>query len=201
MTTDETFTRTRTWAAEPVQTDDSIREHTGRSWEEWAELIDAGPGRNAGHTAIAAWLHAEHDLDGWWAQGVTVGYERITGLRLPGQMPDGSFSVSRTRVLALDRDELRGRLLDDAARADLFPGVDLVLRSKPTSKALRFTLARDGEPLGSLLVSADLLPDGRLRLGVTHDKLESFDAGERFKLFWAEWLAGVAEDTDAPHRS
>jgi len=197
MSTDETFTRTRIWAAEPVQTDDAIRERTGHAWEDWVDLIDAGPGRQAGHTAIAAWVHAEHGLDGWWAQGVTVGYERITGLRLPGQMPDGSFSVSRTRVLALDRDTVRALLLDDGARADLVPGFDTVLRSKPASKALRFALARDGEPLGSILFSTDLLPDGRVRLGVTHDGVVSFDAGEQWKLFWAEWLATVEQRSTA----
>ncbi|POH65938.1 hypothetical protein C3B59_08835 [Cryobacterium zongtaii] len=191
MTEHETFTRTRVWAAEPVQTDDAILENTGHAWEQWVDLIDDGPGRQAGHTAIAAWVHTAHGVDGWWAQGVTVGYERITGLRLPGQMPDGSFSVSRTRVLALDRDVVRERLLDEGARADLFPGLDLVLRSKPASKALRFTLARADEPLGSILFSTDLLPDGRLRLGVTHDKVASFDEAERWKLFWAEWLAAA----------
>ena len=194
MSTDETFTRTRIWAAEPVQTDEAIRERTGHAWEEWVDLIDAGPGREAGHTRIAAWVHAEHGVDGWWAQGVTVGYERITGLRLPGQMPDGSFSVSRTRVLALERDQVRARLLDEGTRGDLLPGFDTVLRSKPASKALRFALARADEPLGTILFSTDPLPDGRLRLGVTHDGLASFDDGETWKLFWAEWLAALSAD-------
>jgi hypothetical protein len=163
-----------------------------RQWDEWANLIDAGPGRLAGHTAIAAWLHAEHGLTGWWAQGVTVGYERIAGLRLPGQMPDGTFSVSRSRVLELPALLLRTALLDDAGRADLFPGINTVLRSKPAAKALRFAAFRAGQPLGSLLFSADPLPDGRLRVTVTHDKLPDFDAGEQWKQFWADWLAAVA---------
>ncbi|WP_240694935.1 DUF4287 domain-containing protein [Cryobacterium sp. SO1] len=197
MTTHESFTRTRVWVAEPVRTDDAIRERTGHAWEEWVDLIDAGPGRQAGHTAIAAWVHAEHDVDGWSAQGVAVGYERITGLRLPGQMPDGSFSVSRSRVLARDRDAVRALLLNEGARADLFPGFDTVLRSKPASKALRFALARAGEPLGSILLSADQLPDGRLRLGVTHDGVVSYDEGEQWKLFWAEWLTAVEQHTTA----
>lgn len=197
MTADETFTRTRTWAAEPVQTDDAIRERTGHAWEDWVDLIDAGPGRQAGHTAIAAWVHAEHGVDGWWAQGVTVGYERITGLRLPGQMPDGSFSVSRSRVLALGRDTVRALLLDEGARAGLLPGLDTVLRSKPASKALRFAVARAGKPLGTILFSTDQLPDGRLRLGVTHDGVVSFDEGEQWKLFWAKWLDAVEQRTTA----
>jgi hypothetical protein len=181
----------RPWAAEPVHSDAKIRENTGHTWDEWIDLIDAGPGRTAGHTAIAAWVQAVHGVPGWWAQGVTVGYERITGLRLPGQMPDGTFSVSRSRVLGLSADRLRAILLDDSGRADLFPGLDTVLRSKPTSKALRFAAASSGAPLGSLLFSADPQPEGRLRLTVTHDKLTGSDEAERWKQFWADWLAAV----------
>jgi hypothetical protein len=186
----------RRWAADPVQSDEKIRENTGHTWDEWADLIDAGPGRLAGHTAIAAWVHAEHGVPGWWAQGVTVGYERIAGLRLPGQMPDGTFSVSRSRVLALPAELLRAALLDDTGRVDLFPGLDTVLRSKPASKALRFAASRAGRSLGSLLFSMDPLLDGRLRVTVTHDKLTSADAGERWKPYWADWLAAVAQASD-----
>ena len=186
-------TRARRWAAEPVQSDEKIRENTGHGWDEWADLIDAGPGRLAGHTAIAAWVHSDHGVPGWWAQGVTVGYERIAGLRLPGQMPDGSFSVSRSRVLALPAALLRETLLDEGCRVELFPGLDTVLRSKPAAKALRFAASLGGRPLGSLLFSADPLPDGRLRVSVTHDKLPTFDDGEQWKRFWADWLAAVAD--------
>jgi hypothetical protein len=183
--------RARPWAAEPVHSDAKIRENTGHTWDEWTDLIDAGPGRTAGHTAIAAWVHAQHEVPGWWAQGVTVGYERITGLRLPGQMPDGTFSVSRSRVLGLSADRLRAILLDNLGRTELFPGLDTVLRSQPTSKALRFAAARGGEPLGSLLFSADPQPEGRLRLTVTHDKLTGSAEAGRWKQFWADWLAAV----------
>lgn len=184
--------RVRTRVAEPQHSDASILESTGHSWDEWADLIDAGPGRDAGHTAIAAWVHTEHGVPGWWAQGVTVGYERIVGLRLPGQMHDGSYSISRSRVLGLDRDLVRELLLDPATRADLFPGFDTELRSAPTSKALRFGFLRDGVLIGALLISMDPLPDGRIRLGVMHDKLATFAEGTRWKAFWTEWLDAMA---------
>ena len=102
--------RGRTWQSEPEMGDDAVREATGRGWDEWCDLIDAWPGRVDGHAAIARWLGDEHGVDAWWRQGVTVGYERITGLRLPHQMADGTFSASKSRTVVGDA-ELIGKLL------------------------------------------------------------------------------------------
>ncbi|MDP3207830.1 MAG: DUF4287 domain-containing protein, partial [Rhodoglobus sp.] len=61
------------WVAQPMQTTEVIVASTGREWNDWVALIDAGPGREAGHTAIATWLRDELDVDPWWAQAVTIG--------------------------------------------------------------------------------------------------------------------------------
>lgn len=185
--------RRREWVAQPENTDAVILANTGRTWDDWVDLIDAGPGKAAGHTAIAAWVHAQGGLTHWWAQGVTVGYERIVGLRMPGQMPDGTFSVSRSRILRIDAPVFRAMLLDDADRADLLPGFDLGLRSKPASKSLRFSFARDGESIGIVMFSLDVAPGDRLRVTVTHEKLDSVETGEHWKGFWSEWLAAIDE--------
>jgi hypothetical protein len=183
----------RAWAADPGHPDESIAATTGHRWDEWVTLIDAGPGRAAGHTAIASWVHSEHGVPGWWAQAVTVGYERITGIRLQGQMPDGTFSVSRSRTVALSSTVLRELLLDDADRANLLPGFETVLRSKPSSKSLRFRISRDGEALGVVMFSMDEVGE-RVRVAVTHEKIATFDDGEVWKAFWEEWLGVVAEE-------
>jgi hypothetical protein len=187
-------TRSFVWIAEPETPDRSVHKATGRHWEEWVALIDDGPGRDAGHTAIAAWVHEfAPELTGWWAQGVAVGYERIVGLRLPGQMPDGTFTVSRSRLLDLDVDVFRSRLLDDAARSEVLRGFSTTLRSKAASKSLRFSLAdaATGDELGILMLTFDPAPADRIRLTVTHEKLASFEVMDAWKQRWAEWLDAV----------
>ncbi len=181
------------WAANPQHSDEQVREKTGRGWNEWVAAIDAGPGRASGHTAIAAWLVGE-GVDPWWAQGVTVGFERITGLRLPGQMPDGTFTISRSRVIAMPPAELRGLLLDDAARGDLLPDFEVTLLSRPDVKAPRFSLRRIAESLGQLTFATDLAPANRTRLTVTHSQLLSHDEGELWKSYWSEWLDALNGD-------
>ena len=180
------------WIAAPEASDALILAKTGRAWEEWVALIDAGPGRKAGHTAIATWVRDVQNVEPWWAQGVTVGYERITGIRLPGQMPDGSFTVSRSRTLAGDLEALRAVLLDADTRADLFPGLRTTLRSKPSAKQLRFGVADEasGEVAGVLAIAADPVPSG-IRLVLTHEKLSSVETAEAWKAFWGEWLTDL----------
>lgn len=182
----------RAWVSEPDVSEEAIRENTGHGWDEWVALVDAGPGRDAGHTAIAAWVAGEHGVPGWWAQSVTVGYERITGLRVPGQRPDGTFSVSRSRLLDLDPGELRALLDDDAGRADLVPGLTLTPRSRAGVKSPRFGVSDDDGEHGVAMFSLD--PAGsRWRLTVTHERLGSAAEAEAWKAYWAGWLEALAE--------
>jgi hypothetical protein len=91
-----------------------------------------------------------------------------------------------------------GRGLDDLGPGQALEqiqqiGFDLGLRSKPESKALRFSFAQDGEPLGIVAFAFDSAPKDRARVTVTHEKLDSLDLGEHWKEFWSEWLDGVEE--------
>lgn len=176
------------WVADPGTHVEVVRERTGRGWDQWRALIDAWPGHGDGHTAVARWLEQEHGIDGWWAQQVTVGWERITGRRLPNQLADGTFTASRSATRSLDADALRARLLDDLERAALFPGLVAELRSRPTSKNVRL-----GLPEGVAEVSLVTKPDGRVTVTVQHQKLPSPEAVSRWKAFWGDWLDDLPE--------
>lgn len=176
----------RGWVSPPEHSNEVIRERTGRGWDEWRDLIEAWPGHEQGHTAVATWLQEEHDVDGWWAQSVTVGWERITGRRLPGQMADGTFTANRSATVTVDVDALREMLLDDGGRADLFPGLDPELRSRPTSKTLRIGLVQ-----GVAEISMEPKDDGRVTVTVAHTKLSSPEDITHWKAYWGDWLAAL----------
>lgn len=178
------------WIAQPTVDDATIAASTGRGWDEWTALIDAGPGPDAGHTAIARWLVDAHGVDAWWAQSVTVGYERIRGLRLPGQMADGTFSVSRSRRVRVHADTLREALLDDGLRRDLLGEVETRLVSRPDAKSLRFRVTYEGADAGIVAFAAETAGDAT-KLTVTHEKLPTSEEAAWWKAHWAEWLDGV----------
>jgi hypothetical protein len=176
------------WVSEPEHSDAVIGANTGRGWEQWRELIDAWPGHRAGHTAVAAWLQEEHDVDGWWAQAVTGGWERITGRRLPYQMADGTFTANKSATITTDHDALREMLIEEEGRADLFPGLAPVLRSRPASKNVRIGLVQ-----GVVEISLSPKGDGRVTVTVAHAKLESPEDVEQWKGFWSEWFVALGE--------
>jgi hypothetical protein len=177
----------RTWADDPGHSDEAIRAATGRTWDEWADLIDAWPGRDDGHGAIAGFVRDDHGVEGWWAQTVTVGYERITGRRRRHQRPDGTYETSTSRTIVGDAGALRELLLDEDARADLFPGLTTQLRSRPTTRDVR--LGIDG---GTVLFHLEPHPDGRrVRATVAHGKLTDPDEVPRWKAFWVDWLEAL----------
>src|SRR5688500_7375884 len=64
---------------------EALRRRTGRGWEEWLPLLDAWGAVERSHPQIATYLRDELGIDGWWAQGITVGYERARGMRAVGQ--------------------------------------------------------------------------------------------------------------------
>lgn len=66
--------------AEPGHSDETIRKGSGKTWAEWVEFFDTWGAVNRPHKVIAQHV-CDQGVDGWWAQAVTVGYERIKGLR------------------------------------------------------------------------------------------------------------------------
>ena len=66
----------------------SVKEKTGKSWEEWFSFLDKGNCSKMNHKEIVAYIMSKNPIDSWWCQMVTVGYEKHKGLRVDYQKPD-----------------------------------------------------------------------------------------------------------------
>jgi hypothetical protein len=105
-------------------------EKTGHGLAHWFAVLDEFGAVRKGHTAAARHLANDHGVDGWYAQGITVAFERARGLRAVNQRTSGSYEGSVTKVVgvsslaivaAFDRARQRSRWLagangDGAAR-------------------------------------------------------------------------------------
>jgi hypothetical protein len=95
--------------------DESSRKATGHGLEHWFAVLDAF-GSGKGHTALAAHLGRVHQIPGWYAQGITVAYERDRGLREMNQACSGGFQVSVTKTVPVPVPEAAAAFSDPAKR-------------------------------------------------------------------------------------
>lgn len=180
-------------AAELPTSDEAIRQGTGRDWAGWFALLDAWDATQRRHPEIARWLREEHDVDGWWAQSVTVGYERARGMRAKHQMAAG-FAVSANRTIQVPLARVMSAFTEPSVRPRWHP--DMPVRRRPTSAA---TSARfDWQDPPSLLVVTFTPKDERKTLvAVQHERLPDEAAAKRFKAHWRERLSVLKELLEA----
>lgn len=173
--------------------DDRIAAATGRSRSEWYTLLDEVGARAWDHARIARWLGGEHDVDGWWAQSVTVGYEQTRGMRLPGQSSAGHFEANATKVLHAGPETVWPHLAEEDLRSDWLD-VDWHLVGMTEPRSLRLQ-ADDGSRVTLLLTPLTPGRDGRpkVQLSVQHSRLPDGDVIDETKKFWRAALTRLAE--------
>lgn len=168
--------------------DETIQRGSGKTWDEWITLLDAWGAAKRTHTEIARYVHEEHGVDGWWAQGVTVGYERAKGRREVGQQCDGTYAASASTTVPLPVETLFAAWVDEARRdAWLAPGT-LVLRTARESRSARFD---DVEYGGIVALWFEAKGSGKSSVGVQVEKLPSQDAAAERKAVWKARLADM----------
>ena len=170
--------------------DEAIQRGTGKMWSEWIALLDAWGAADRTHADIARYVHEEHGVDGWWAQAVTVGYERATGRREVGQKCDGSYAASASKTVPVPVESLFAAWVDEARR-DLWlaPGT-LSLRTAQDARSARFD---DLEYGGIVALWFEARGPGKASVGVQIEKLPSQDAVVERKAVWKARLAHLAD--------
>ena len=131
--------------------DEVIRANTGRGWDEWFALLDEWGAAERPHTEIARWVVAEHEVGGWWAQGVTVAYEQARGLRAPGQRRGGLFEASASKTVAVPVDRLYAAFADPDLRERWLPGATVELGTVHPGKSIRAAWDDGSTPPGHRL--------------------------------------------------
>ena len=160
--------------------DEVIRANTGRGWDEWFALLDGWGATERSHTEIARWVASEHQVDGWWAQGVTVAYEQARGLRAPGQRRGGLFEASATKTVAVPVDRLYAAFADPALRERWLPGAAVEVRTARPGKSIRADW-EDGST--RLVISFTARGDAKSQVALVHERVPDAETAERLKAF------------------
>jgi hypothetical protein len=84
-----------------------VNKKTGRAWAEWVR-VDEARAVEMPHREIAQFV-SSLGTPSWWTQMVTVGYERIRGLREKGQRRGGLYEAGKSRTFNVPIETLRMR--------------------------------------------------------------------------------------------
>jgi hypothetical protein len=175
--------------ADPGMAEASLIKGTGLGWDHWLRLLDEWRATDHGHTEIARFLREDRGVDGWWAQTITVGWERARGRRAVHQTARG-FEVSVSRTVGAPPDDVWDWFLDaDRRRTWLDPG-DLGdrRRSGPVGRSATFDVP-DGTRVA---IAVDPVGEGRSRVTATHAALPDATAIEPARAGWKARLERLA---------
>ena len=160
--------------------DATIRERTGRGWEEWFDLLDEAGAADMSHRDIARWLAAEQgaDLLAWNVQAVVGSYERARKGRQVGEHEDG-FTVTASKTVAVPIERLYAELRE---------------RTTIEPRSARFDW---GDGPSRIHVSLTAKGEAKTTAALTHERLPDSAEAERMKAFWRERVAGLKEVLEA----
>ena len=177
---------------------------TGHALDHWFAVLDRFGAVEKGHTAAARHLSGEHKIDGWYAQGLTVAYERARGVRGMNQRCDGAFEVSVSKVIAAKPSQIVKALKDGRAWTD---GVDpLLLKALAAAikdkKSKGFISRADGQTRfrykwNETTVQFNMYPKGaKTSFVVQHMNLAGAESVEAFRAKWKAAFGAIAESFD-----
>ena len=175
------------YAALAGPSDAAVRSKTGRDWREWVAILDAAQCADKPHREIARYVASLGTPD-WWSQTVTVGYERIRGLRAHGQRRDGGFEANKSRTFAVPVAKLYKAFATARLRAQWLPE-EVEVRSATPNKRMRIRMADD------TVVGFEFLAKGESKssVAVQHTKLPDKATADRMKKWWAERFDALSE--------
>lgn len=164
----------------PTTGDAAVEKATGRTWAAWVSLLDAAGGRSLDHAGIVKAVRERGDVHGWWAQMVTVGYERLTGRRRAGETKKG-YAVSASRTVGVSRERAFAAFDDPRLRRRWLPEKDVTIHKTSAPRSARITW-RDGTK--SVSVNLWEKGAGKCQIALNHGGLASAAEAKRVKAFW-----------------
>ena len=168
--------------------DTAIEKRTGCTWEQWVQALDYAGASDWSHRATAEYVQRIWKVGDWWSQAVTVGYERIKGVRAIGQRLSGAFEATKSKTIAAPAAKVHRAFTDSRLRRKWLD-TPVEIRKAAPGKSVRMTW-----PDGTA-VEVWLDPKGasKTATAIAHRKLKDKADVDARKAYWAQRLNALAE--------
>ena len=165
----------------PEMSDAAVKARTGCDWGRWVRALDKEKAHEWTHREIARHVAEKYKLNSWWSQTVTVGYERIKGLRAVGQVRGGDFRMSKSRTIAAPAARLYRLVRDARSRRRWLPDLTLEMRSVTPGTMIRTRLS------SGVRIEFTFMPKGagKCQVVVEEHGLANRDAVLERKEYWS----------------
>ncbi len=167
----------------------TIKARTGCPWERWVAALDYHGAERMSHREIAALVRSKYKIGDWWSQTVTVGYERIKGLRARGQRRDGSYETTKSRTYNVPVGQLFDAWSNARLRRRWLHGTFAKVRTLSTNKSMRL----DGRDRTIVAVGFVAKGPSKSAVAVQHQKLPDRATATQLKQYWSERLDALGE--------
>ena len=184
-----TLATPREYAELAGMSDSKIKEKTGCTWERWVRALDYHGAQTMSHREIAELVRKKYKTPSWWTQTVTVGYERIKGLRARGQRRDGTYEASKSRTFNVPAKKLFDAWADEGIRRRWLNGEQVRVRTATAPRSMRLDWT-DGS-----IIAIGFAAKGRDKssVAVQHTKLPDRATADRLRKYWADRLDALGE--------
>lgn len=174
-----------------------VKAKTGCNWERWVWALDRVEAHAWPHREIARFIREKYKTPDWWTQMVTVGYERIKGLRVRGQRRGGGFEANKSKVFPVPQARLYRAFRDARTRARWLPGINLTIRTANKEKSMRITWP------DRTLVQLNFFGKGpaKSQVQIQHGSFPDKIAATQMKEYWAGRLGALQEVLTAQPRT
>jgi len=187
--TPNSATKSMDYAAVAGMSDEKLKAKTGCTWERWVYALDRRGAEQMSHRDIAALVSEKYKIDGWWSQTVTVGYERIKGLRARGQRRDGTYEASKSRTFNVPVTTLFDAWADARVRRRWLNGATVKVRTATAPKSMRL------DWIDRTIIAVGFAAKGKSRssVAVQHTKLPDRETADHLKQYWSDRLDALNE--------
>jgi len=172
--------------------DEALAAKTGCTWEKWVWALDRAKAYTWSHTEIARFVRETYRIPGWWAQTVTVGYERIRGLREKGQRREGPqagrYEASRSRTYPVAVETLYAVMSNPRRRARWLGATGITVRTTTPNRSIRLRW-NDGSPVHLWFTAKGA---AKCSVSVQHEGFATRAAADAAKVAWGARLDALA---------
>jgi hypothetical protein len=164
--------------------DAAVKSKTGCGWQNWVKALDRVEAHTWPHREIAQYVREKYKTPSWWTQTVTVGYERIKGLRVVGQSRGGGFRAQKSKTFAVPVARLYRAFRDGRLRTRWIHEAGLKIRTATPSKSMRISWG-DGTSVAVGFMSKGA---AKSQVQIEHATFADKATALRTKEYWADRL-------------